>query len=85
MHDDEIEVDEILVHGLLMSQMPDLAHLPLVIVEPWGTDNAIGAWAPTSLCVCPASIGRQGRLNSKRGGCSGWLPNYRSPFPSRSP
>jgi aminoglycoside phosphotransferase (APT) family kinase protein len=41
MHKDEIEVDDQLVRSLLRSQMPSLAHLPLVIVEPWGTDNAI--------------------------------------------
>jgi aminoglycoside phosphotransferase (APT) family kinase protein len=41
MHKDEVEVDDRLVRRLLRSQMPALAHLPLVIVEPWGTDNAI--------------------------------------------
>jgi aminoglycoside phosphotransferase (APT) family kinase protein len=41
MHEDEIEVTEKLVRDLLSSQMPTLAELPLVIVEPWGTDNAI--------------------------------------------
>jgi len=41
MHDEEVDVDEALVHRLLRSQMPDLADLPLTIVEPWGTDNAI--------------------------------------------
>jgi aminoglycoside phosphotransferase (APT) family kinase protein len=41
MHEDEIEVDEKLVRALVNSQMPALAHLPLVVVEPWGTDNAI--------------------------------------------
>lgn len=41
MHEGEIEVDDKLVSSLLSSQMPSLAHLPLVIVEPWGTDNAI--------------------------------------------
>ena len=30
-----------LVRDLLRSQMPALARLPLVVVEPWGTDNAI--------------------------------------------
>ena len=34
-------MDEALVYRLLRSQMPDLADLPLTIVEPWGTDNAI--------------------------------------------
>jgi aminoglycoside phosphotransferase (APT) family kinase protein len=41
MHEGEIEVDDKLVRSLLRSQMPALAHLPLAIVEPWGTDNAI--------------------------------------------
>jgi aminoglycoside phosphotransferase (APT) family kinase protein len=41
MHEGEIEVDDALVSSLLSSQMPSLAHLPLVLVEPWGTDNAI--------------------------------------------
>lgn len=41
MHDDEVEVDEGLVRRLLATQMPDLADLPLIVVEPWGTDNAI--------------------------------------------
>jgi aminoglycoside phosphotransferase (APT) family kinase protein len=41
MHDDELEVDDALVRNLLLAQMPDLADLPLVVVEPWGTDNAI--------------------------------------------
>jgi aminoglycoside phosphotransferase (APT) family kinase protein len=41
MHDDEIEVDERLVRLLLATQLPHLADLPLVLVEPWGTDNAI--------------------------------------------
>ena len=41
MHEDEIDVDEALVRGLIRSQMPALSHLPLTLVEPWGTDNAI--------------------------------------------
>jgi aminoglycoside phosphotransferase (APT) family kinase protein len=41
MHEDEIEVDEALVRGLLSAQFPDLAARPLTLVEPWGTDNAI--------------------------------------------
>ena len=41
MHEDEVAVDDELVRSLLRSQMPSLAHLPLVVVEPWGTDNAI--------------------------------------------
>jgi len=41
MHDDEIDVGDALVRHLLATQMPDLADLPLIVVEPWGTDNAI--------------------------------------------
>lgn len=41
MHEEEVEVDEVLVRRLLASQMPDLADRPLTLVEPWGTDNAI--------------------------------------------
>lgn len=41
MHEGEVEVNDELVRSLLGSQMPSIAHLPLVIVEPWGTDNAI--------------------------------------------
>jgi aminoglycoside phosphotransferase (APT) family kinase protein len=41
MHDDEVAVDDRLVRRLLETQMPDLAVLPLTVVEPWGTDNAI--------------------------------------------
>jgi aminoglycoside phosphotransferase (APT) family kinase protein len=41
MHKEEIEVDEALVRRLLSSQLPGLADRPLIVVEPWGTDNAI--------------------------------------------
>jgi aminoglycoside phosphotransferase (APT) family kinase protein len=41
MHEDEVDVDEDLVRGLIRSQMPGFSHLPLAIVEPWGTDHAI--------------------------------------------
>lgn len=41
MHDDEIDIDDGLVHGLLVSQMPDVARRPLRAVAPWGTDHAI--------------------------------------------
>lgn len=41
MHNDEIDVSSELARHLLQTQMPHLASLPLTIVEPWGTDNAI--------------------------------------------
>lgn len=41
MHSDELEIDEALVHRLLVEQLPEWAELPLSRVEPAGTDNAI--------------------------------------------
>ncbi len=41
MHEDEVDLDAALVERLLAAQLSHLAHLPLAIVEPWGTDNAI--------------------------------------------
>lgn len=41
MHHDEVGIDAGLVDRLLAAQMPHLAHLPLIRVEPWGTDNGI--------------------------------------------
>jgi aminoglycoside phosphotransferase (APT) family kinase protein len=41
MHEDELELDEALVRGLLVDQFPEWAELPLRRVEPSGTVNAI--------------------------------------------
>lgn len=41
MHAEELDVDGDIVRELLRSQFPAIAELPLVPVEPWGTDNAI--------------------------------------------
>jgi aminoglycoside phosphotransferase (APT) family kinase protein len=41
MHDDEVDVDSLLVRRLLAAQFPGWAELPLVRVLPAGTDNAI--------------------------------------------
>src|SRR4051794_12617672 len=41
MHTEEVDVDAELVRRLLVTQMRELAQLPLTIVEPWGTDNAV--------------------------------------------
>jgi aminoglycoside phosphotransferase (APT) family kinase protein len=41
MHDDEVGVDDALVRRLLATQLPQLADLPLVRIEAWGTDHAI--------------------------------------------
>jgi aminoglycoside phosphotransferase (APT) family kinase protein len=41
MHEDELEIGEELVHGLVSEQFPEWADLPLRRVEPSGTVNAI--------------------------------------------
>lgn len=41
MHDDEVEITEVIAARLVSEQFPSYADLPLTIVEPWGTDNAI--------------------------------------------
>ncbi len=41
MHEDELEIDESLVRGLLAEQFPEWSALPLRRVEPAGTVNAI--------------------------------------------
>ncbi|MEX2099956.1 MAG: aminoglycoside phosphotransferase family protein [Acidimicrobiia bacterium] len=41
MHDNEVDVDDVLVHRLLATQLPQLADLPLIRIEAWGTDHAI--------------------------------------------
>lgn len=41
VHDDELDIDEPLVRGLLAEQFPEWARLPLARVEPEGTVNVI--------------------------------------------
>jgi aminoglycoside phosphotransferase (APT) family kinase protein len=41
MHVDELEIDEALARGLVAEQFPEWVDLPVVRVEPSGTDNAI--------------------------------------------
>jgi aminoglycoside phosphotransferase (APT) family kinase protein len=41
MHVDELQIDEALAHRLLAEQFPEWVDMPLVRVEPSGTDNAI--------------------------------------------
>jgi len=41
MHANELDIDETLVRALVDTQFPEWAELPLAVVEPWGTDNAI--------------------------------------------
>jgi len=41
MHAHEVDIDAALVRRLVAHQFPQLADLEVVVVQPWGTDNAI--------------------------------------------
>ena len=41
MHENELEIDESLVHKLLKNQCPDWANLPIKTILSSGTDNAL--------------------------------------------
>lgn len=41
MHDDEVVIDSALVTGLVSTQFPEWADLPITRIESYGTDNAI--------------------------------------------
>jgi aminoglycoside phosphotransferase (APT) family kinase protein len=81
MHEGEIEVDEKLVHSLLASQMPSFAHLPLVIVEPWGTDNAIWRLGPDFVVRLPRIHWAAGQIELE----ALWLPRLAPHLPVAIP
>ncbi len=77
MHDDEVEVDDALVRRLLASQMPGLAALPLVLVEPWGTDNAIWRLGPDLVVRLPRIHWAAGQVEFE----AKWLPRLAPHLP----
>jgi aminoglycoside phosphotransferase (APT) family kinase protein len=81
MHKDEIDVDEELVLGLLASQMPTLAQLPLVIVEPWGTDNAIWRLGTDLVVRLPRIDWASGQVELE----AQWLPRLAPHLPVALP
>ena len=70
MHDDEVPVDEALVRRLLVDQLPALAGLPLQIVEPWGTDNAIWRHGDDLVVRLPRIAWAAGQADKE----ATWLP-----------
>ncbi len=70
MHDDEAAIDEALVQRLLAAQMPALAELPLQIVEPWGTDNAVWRVGDDTVVRLPRIAGAEGQVAKE----ARWLP-----------
>lgn len=70
MHDHEVDVDETLVRRLLSAQLPELAGLPITIVEPWGTDNAVWRLGDDLVVRLPRIESAQGQVDKE----AYWLP-----------
>jgi aminoglycoside phosphotransferase (APT) family kinase protein len=81
MHDDEVEVDEVLVRRLLASQMPDLADRPLTVVEPWGTDNAVWRLGDDLVVRLPRIHWATGQIERE----ATWLPRLAPHLPVTVP
>lgn len=81
MHPDEVPVDEELVGHLLGAQLPDLAHLPLRRVEPWGTDHGIWRLGDDLVIRLPRIGWAQGQVALE----AEWLPRLAPHLPIAVP
>jgi aminoglycoside phosphotransferase (APT) family kinase protein len=81
MHADEVDVDEDLVSRLVGAQFPDLAALPLAVVEPWGTDNAIWRLGPDLVVRLPRIHWATGQPQKEET----WLPRLAAHLPVAIP
>jgi aminoglycoside phosphotransferase (APT) family kinase protein len=75
MHDDEIDIDGMLVRRLLAAQFPQWADLPLKPVRPLGTDNALYRLGDGMVVRLPRTERTAGTLEKERL----WLPRL-APF-----
>lgn len=81
MHADEVDVDEVLVGGLLASQLPHLADRPISRVEPWGTDNAIWRLGEDLVIRLPRIHWAVGQIDRE----AAWLPRLAPHLPVAVP
>lgn len=81
MHDDEVEVDDALVGRLLAAQFPDLAGLPLAVVEPWGTDNGVWRLGQDLVVRLPRIAWAEGQVARD----ARWLPELAPHLPIAVP
>lgn len=81
MHAGEVDVDETLVERLLAAQFPDLAGLPLAVVEPWGTDNAIWRLGESLVVRLPRIGWAKGQVDRE----ATWLPRLAPHLPVAVP
>ena len=81
MHADEVEIDEPLVRQLISTQMPEFAGLPLVRVEPWGTDNAVWRLGEDLVVRLPRIHWAVGQVDLE----TTWLPKLAPLLPVATP
>ncbi len=74
-------MDEELVRGLIRSQMPGFSHLPLAVVEPWGTDNAIWRLGTDLVVRVPRIHWAAGQIELE----AQWLPRLAPHLPVAIP
>ena len=74
-------MDDALVRRLIATQMPDLAALPLILVEPWGTDNAIWRLGTDLVVRLPRIHWAAGQVELE----ARWLPRIAAHLPVAVP
>ena len=70
MHADELDIDDVLVRGLVATQFPSWAHLPLERVASVGTDNAIFRLGDTLAVRLPRRVSATAQVDKEQR----WLP-----------
>lgn len=81
MHEDEFEIDGPLVEGLIASQLPEWAHLPLVRFDSAGTVNAIYRLGDDLSVRLPLRPGQAAQIERDRR----WLPHLAPRLPVAIP
>ena len=81
MHSDEVPVDAALVQRLVASQFPEWASLPVEVVLPWGTDNALFRLGDELLARLPRRELNVAGLEKERH----WLPRLAPSLPVAIP
>lgn len=74
MHENELKIDENLVHSLLKSQRPEWAHLPLKPIISTGTDNALFRLGDSYIVRLPRIEWEPGSNNKSVNKEYKWLP-----------
>lgn len=81
MHPEEADTDEVLVGRLVAAQLPQFAGLPVSVVEPWGTDNAIYRLGDDLVVRLPRIGGAERQVELE----ATWLPRLAPVLPVAVP